>query len=135
MDVPKASLAVADVAPEPEAAVVVLGSIGTRQGAREPRRRTMPSTATPLVCVAEAGPGGAGLSRDRTQHGPRCGVVAPALLPQQAGDRPKTARRAASPGARLRRAGALPPIANPAGAAASAPPPHRRPSTGPSGPA
>ena len=47
-------------------------------------------------------------------QGDVCWVVAPSLRPQQAGDRVKTARRAARPLARLRRAGALPPVDVPA---------------------
>jgi transposase len=93
MDVPNASIAVADVAPDHGADVVLLGSIGTRQCAIEQLIRERQSTAPPLVFVEEAGPCGDWLYRDLTTKGHRCRVVAPSLLPQKAGDRVNTDRR------------------------------------------
>jgi transposase len=55
-------------------------------------------------------PWGAWLSRDLSQHGHACGVVAPSLRPQTAGDRVTTARRDTVHLARLRRSGDLTPV-------------------------
>jgi hypothetical protein len=63
MDVPKETLAVASVAPEPGADVTSRGTIGTRHGASDPRIRTRPSKAQPLLFLDEAGPCGSWLSR------------------------------------------------------------------------
>jgi transposase len=68
----KDSMAVADVAQEHGAEVTSLGSMGTRQGAVEPLIRNMPSKATPLLFVYEAGPCGDWLSRDLTTKGHDC---------------------------------------------------------------
>jgi transposase len=106
----KESLAVADVATEPDAAVI---SRGTRQADSAQRLRKRPSQAYHWLCVAAAGPGGSWRSRSLTKKNLRCGVVAPAWLPKQAGDRLHTARRNALPLARLRRAGDVPPVAVP----------------------
>jgi transposase len=114
LDVHQASIAVAYAPEERAAEVVFLGPIGTRQCDIDTRVRQRTSTATPLVCVYEAGPCGYWLDRDRTKTHLRCGVVAPARVPKQAGDRVKTARRDAIPLARLRRSGALTPVDVPA---------------------
>src|SRR5262245_49037169 len=53
-----ATMAVASGAQAHGAAVPALGPLGTRQGARDHLRRTMPSQATHLRVVSEAGPGG-----------------------------------------------------------------------------
>jgi transposase len=102
-------MAVADVAPEPGAAVTSCGPIGTQQGDSDPLIRQMPSTATHRICVEAAGPCGDWRSRDLTPKGHGCWVVAPSLLPTQAGDRGTTDRRDAIPRARLLRSGDVPP--------------------------
>jgi len=61
MDVHKESIAVAYVAKDPAAAVISLGTFGTRQGAIDTLLRKRPSQATHLVFVYEAGPGGSWL--------------------------------------------------------------------------
>jgi transposase len=63
MDVHKDSIAVADVAQEHGAEVTYLGPIGTRQGNIDQLIRRMPSKATHLLCVYEAGPCGSWLYR------------------------------------------------------------------------
>jgi transposase len=101
---------VASGATEHDAEVISLGTMGTRQAASDQRMRTMPSKANQLVLVYDAGPCGSWLSRYLTQTGPGCWVVAPSLLPNKAGDRVQTARRAARQRARLRRSGDLSPV-------------------------
>ena len=115
MDVPKESMAVAYGSNDHDAAVVYLGTLGTRPCASDQLVRQRPSTAKPVVCVYEAGPCGSRLSRDLTNNGEACWVVAPALLPKQAGDRVHTDRRDAVPLARLLRSGALTPVSVPTG--------------------
>ena len=63
LDVHKASMAVAAVAQDPGAAVLSLGTIGTRQGDLAQRSRTMPAQAKHVLFVYDAGPCGYGLSR------------------------------------------------------------------------
>jgi transposase len=58
MDVHQDTIAVAYVAHEHGAAVTFLGTIGTRQGDLDHLVRQMPSKATQLICVYEAGPCG-----------------------------------------------------------------------------
>jgi transposase len=60
-----------------------------------------------LRCCYEAGPCGFALYRQLTELRIHCVVVAPALIPQRAGDRVKTDRRDATKLARLYRAGEL----------------------------
>jgi transposase len=110
MDVHKDSMAVADVAPDHGAEVTDLGTIGTRQCDSDHLTRTLPAKATPLVFVSEAGPCGDWLSRYLTNKGHRGWVVAPALMPKQAGDRVNTDRRDAVQRARLMRSGDLTPV-------------------------
>jgi transposase len=110
MDVPKDSIAVADVAQEHGAEVTSLGTIGTRQADIDQLVRRRQSTAKHLVFVYEAGLGGYWLSRDLTKKGHRGWVVAPALIPQKAGDRVKTDRRDAVQLTRLMRSGDLTPV-------------------------
>lgn len=110
MDVPKDSMAVAYIAKDHDAEVVYLGTIGTRHGDLDTRIRNMPSKATHLVFISEAGPCGYWLDRDLTKKGSGCWVVAPSLIPNKAGDRVKTDRREAVQRARLRRAGDLTPV-------------------------
>jgi transposase len=114
LDVPNESMAVASVATEPEADVIDRGTIGTRHADSAPLVRPLQAKAQPLVIGDEAGPCGSWLSRDLTNNGQGCWVVAPALLPTQAGDRVNTDRRDAGPLARLLRSGALTPVAVPA---------------------
>jgi transposase len=116
-DVHHASMAGADIAEAHGAAVPALGTLGTRQGDMDHRIRTRPAHAQPLVVGDEAGPWGCWLDRDLTHKGPVCWVVAPALMPQQAGDRIHTDRRDAVPLARLLRSGDRTPVAVPTGEA------------------
>ena len=62
-DVHKDSIAVAYVAQDHGAEVTSLGSIGTRQGDSDQRVRKMPSKATHLLFLYEAGPCGYWLYR------------------------------------------------------------------------
>src|SRR2546430_4599843 len=101
MDVHKDSIAVAYVAQEHGAEVTYLGTIGTRQGDIDQLIRRMPSKATHLICVYEAGPCGYWLYRYLTKKGYDCWVVAPSLIPKKPGDRAKTDRRDAVLLARL----------------------------------
>jgi transposase len=107
MDVHKETIAVAYVAQEHGAEVTSLGTIGTRQCDIDQLVRKRQSKATHLIFVYEAGPCGYWLSRSLTKKGYDCWGVAPALLPQKAGDRVKTDRRDAMPLARLARSGDL----------------------------
>jgi transposase len=116
MDVHNDSMAVADVAPEHGAEVTSLGTIGTRQGDSDQRIRRMPSKATHLLCVDEAGPCGDWRSRDLTTKGDDGWGVAPSLIPKQPGDRVTTDRRDAVPLARLARSGDLTAVEVPTGA-------------------
>jgi transposase len=109
VEVHQASIAVAYVAQDHGAAVVSRGTIGTRPCDLDQVMRPLPSQATPLVLVSEAGPCGYGLYGYLTKRGHDCWVVAPAWMPKKAGDRGTTDRRAARPLARLLRAGDLPP--------------------------
>jgi hypothetical protein len=58
MEVHKASIAVAYVAKDPDAAGIALGTFGTRPGAIAPRVRKLQAKAKPLVFVYAAGPCG-----------------------------------------------------------------------------
>jgi transposase len=107
MDVHKDSIAVAYVVQEHGAEVTFLGSIGTRQGDIDKLIRKMPSKATHLIFVYEAGPCGYWLYRYLTKKGYDCWVVAPSLIPKKPGDRVKTDRRDAVQLARLARSGDL----------------------------
>ena len=69
--------------------------------------RQMPSQATHLIFVYEAGPWRLLALPFFLPKGYDCGVVAPSLIPQKPGDRVKTDRRDAVPLARLARAGDL----------------------------
>lgn len=110
MDVPKDSIAVADVAPDHGAEVASLGTIGPRQSDIDHLARKRPSKAKHLVFVDEAGPCGDWRYRYLTQTGYHCWVVAPSLMPQKSGDRVTTDRRDAVPLARLMRSGDLPSV-------------------------
>jgi transposase len=115
MAVPKESMAGAYVATADHAEVIARGNSGTRHGDIAPLLRKMPSHSTPRVFVSAAGPCGDWLYRALTQKGQVCGVVAPALLPKQPGERGNTTRRDALPLARLRRSGARTPGSVPQG--------------------
>ncbi len=107
LDVHKDSIAVAYVAKDHDAEVISLSTIGTRQCDIDQLVRQLPSKATPLVFVYEAGPCGDWLYRDLPKKGQVCWVVAPSLIPQRAGDRVNTDRRDAVQLARLMRSGDL----------------------------
>ena len=107
MDVHKESIAVAYVPQDHGAEVTYLGSLGTRQCDIDQMIRTMPSKATHLLFVSEAGPCGSWLSRSLTKKGYDCWVVAPSLIPTKPGDRVTTDRRDAVQLARLARSGDL----------------------------
>ena len=114
MDVHKESITGAYVAKDHAAAVVSLGTFGTRPCDIDQRRRKLHAQATPLVFVSEAGPGGSWRSRYLLPRGSVCWGVAPALRPPKAGDRVHTDRRDALPLARRMRSGDLTPVAVPA---------------------
>jgi transposase len=114
LDVHKESIAVAYVAQAHDAEVIYLGPLGTRQADIDQLVRKRHSNANHLLFVYEAGPCGDWLSRDLTKPGHRCWGVAPARIPQQAGDRVNTDRRDAGPLARLMRSGELTPVDVPA---------------------
>ena len=107
MDVHQETIAVAYVAQDQGAEVTYLGTMGTRQCDLDQLVRKMPSQATHLVFVYEAGPCGSWLSRYLRTKGYDCWVVAPSLIPQKAGDRVQTDRRDAVQLARLARSGDL----------------------------
>jgi transposase len=109
LDVHKATSAVASVSEEREAEVVFLGTIGTRQGDLDKGIRKLQSKGKPLPLGYAAGPCGDWLSRYLTKKDLKWWVVAPAQIPQQAGDRVKTERRAAVQLARRLRSGDLTP--------------------------
>jgi hypothetical protein len=113
MDVHQATIAVAYVAQAHGADVPSRGTLGTRQWDIEPRIRTMPSQAQPLLFVYAAGPCGSGLYRSLTKKADAYGGVAPSLMPTQAGERVHTDRRDAVPRARLARSGARPAVYGP----------------------
>lgn len=83
MDVHKETSAVAYSAQDHGAEVTSLGTIGTRQGDIDQLMRTMPSKATHVIFLYDAGPCGSWLSRYLTPKGSDCWVVAPALMPQK----------------------------------------------------
>jgi transposase len=107
MDVHKETIAVAYIAQDHGAEVTSLGTNGTRQCDIDQLIRKMPSKATHLIFIYEAGPCGYWLYRYLTKKGYDCWVVAPSLIPQKAGDRVKTDRRDAVQLARLARSGDL----------------------------
>jgi transposase len=110
MEVHKDASAGASVAQEPGAAVASLGTIGPRQCALEQRIRKRQSTAPHRIFISAAGPCGSWLYRYLRHKGAAGWVVAPSLLPKQAGDRVKTDRRDAGQLARLARSGDLTPV-------------------------
>src|SRR5713101_10109486 len=109
-DVHKESIAGAYGSEEREAEVVFLGTIGTRQGDIDKLSRKLQAQGKTLHFVYEAGPCGYWLYRYLTKQKLKCWVVAPSSIPKKAGDRVKTARRAAVQLARLLRSGDLTPV-------------------------
>src|SRR5262245_23074869 len=109
LDVHKETIAVAYVAEEREAAVLSLGTIGTRQCDIDKLIRKLQSKGKPLHFVYEAGPCGYWLYRYLTKKNLKCWMVAPSQIPKKAGDRVKTDRRDAVQLARLLRSGDLTP--------------------------
>ena len=107
LDVHKETIAAAHGAQDHGAEVPYLGAMGTRQCDLDQLVRKMPSKAKNLGFVYDAGPCGSWLSRDLSQKGYDCWVVAPSLIPQKAGDRVKPDRRDAGQLARLARSGDL----------------------------
>jgi transposase len=114
MDVHQDSIAVAYVAQDYGAAVVSLGTIGTRQCDIDKLIRRLQSKSQQLVCVYEAGPCGYWLYRYLKKQGYVCWIVAPSFIPKKAGDRVQTDRRDAMQLARLMRSGDLTPVYVPA---------------------
>jgi transposase len=110
LDVHKESIAVAYAPDERGAEVVSVGAIGTRQYDIDKLIRKLQAKGATLVFVYEAGPCGYWLYRYLTWKGLTCQVVAPSLIPRQAGNRVKTDRRDAMTLARLMRSGDLSPI-------------------------
>jgi len=98
------------VAHDHGAEVVSRGAVGTRPCDRDTRIRQRQATSPHHVCVDAAGPCGDGRWRDLTHTGQVGRVVAPSLMPTNAGDRVTTDRRDAGPWARLMRAGDLTPV-------------------------
>jgi len=93
LDVHKESLAVTYVAQDYSAEVTYLGALDTHQCDIDQLVRKMPSKAPHLLFVYEAGPWGYWLSRYLKHKGDDGWVVAPSLLPKQAGERVQTNRR------------------------------------------
>src|SRR5215510_8448946 len=114
LDVHKESIAVAYVAQDHGAAVISLGTIGTRQCDIDKLIRRRQSKSTQLVFVYEAGPCGYWLYRYLLKKGYVCWGVAPSLIPNKAGNRVQTDRRDARQLARLMRSGDLTPVYVPA---------------------
>jgi transposase len=114
LDVHTDTIAVAYAPEERGAEVVFLGTFGTRQRDIDKLVRQLSSKAKQLVFVYEAGPCGYWLYRYLTKKKLSGWVVAPSLVPKQAGDRVTTDRREASQVARLRRSGDLTPVDGPA---------------------
>ena len=94
LDVHKDTIAVAYAAEDRGAELVSLGMIGTRQCDIDKLVRNLQAKGAALVFAYEAGPCGYWVYRYLTRRGLSCAVVAPSLIPRQAGDRVKTDRRA-----------------------------------------
>lgn len=107
LDVHKDTMAVAYAADDRGADVVAWGTSGTRQCDVDTLIRKLQAKGGRLVFVYEAGPGGYWLYRYLSRKGLTCHVVAPSLVPRNAGDRVKTDRRDAATLARLMRSGDL----------------------------
>jgi len=106
LDVHKETIAVAVALPG-RTEVVYRGEIkNTRTSVRRLIKTLSPDGEVVNFCY-EAGPCGYGLYREIIETGHRCEVVAPSLIPRQAGDRVKTDRRDAIKLAKLHRSGDL----------------------------
>jgi transposase len=105
LDVHKSSIAIA-VADDDGSAPAVVATVPNDTGLLLKKLRKLGSSDT-LRCCYEAGPTGYGLSRALHAAGLWCIVVAPSLVPKQAGDRVKTDRRDAIKLARFLRSGDL----------------------------
>jgi transposase len=114
LDVHTEAIAVAYAREERDAEGVFRGTIGTRQCDIDTLVRPLTSKAKPLVFVYEAGPCGHWRYRYLTEKHLICWVVAPSLVPKNAGDRVKPDRREATQRARLMRSGEPTPVSVPA---------------------
>ena len=92
MDVHKETIAVAYVGEERGAAVLSLGTSGTRQCDIDKLIGKLQSKGKTWPFVYEAGPCGYWRYRYLTKKALKCWVVAPSQIPQKAGDRLKTER-------------------------------------------
>lgn len=108
LDVSKEKIAVA-VADEGRSKPRYIGMIPNTGRALEKQLHTLGALDQLQVCY-EAGPTGYDIYRLLTNLGVACAVIAPSLIPQQAGNRVKTDRRDAEKLAGLYRAGELTPI-------------------------
>lgn len=106
LDVHKETIAVAVAWPGREEPVYRGELRNERQAVLKLIGRMSPHGEVVSFCY-EAGPCGYGLYRTMVETGHACAVVAPALIPRQAGERVKTDRRDALSLARLPRAGEL----------------------------
>lgn len=110
LEVRKDSIAVAYAREARDTEVIFMRRIGTGQCDLDKLIRTLSSKAKELVFVYEAGPCGYWLYRYLTKKHLHCWVVAPSLVPKNAGDRVKNDRRDAIQLARLLRSGDLTPV-------------------------
>jgi len=105
LDVHKESIVIG-VAEEGGGEPSVVASIGHEMKGLFKQLRRLGDQAELRVCY-EAGPTGFGLARNLRQEGIDCRVIAPSLVPKQAGDRVKTDRRDAMKLARFLRSNDL----------------------------
>lgn len=105
LDVHKESIAIA-VADSGGSVAEVVATIPNDSRLLVKRLQKLGPPSSLRVCY-EAGPTGFGLSRTLSEVGIACDVVAPSLVPKQAGDRVKTDRRDAMKLARFHRSGDL----------------------------
>lgn len=104
LDVRKQTIAVS-VAKANSSKVRHQGEIANTPEAVEKLVRQLRKGSDALSFCDEAGPCGYGLHRQLTEPGWECQVVAPSLIPRQAGDRVKTDQRGGLMLARLHRGG------------------------------
>src|ERR1700747_462294 len=107
LDVHKDSIVVAVAVGGLRGEVREYGRIANAPTALDRLLRKLGGDGMTLRFCYEAGPCGYGIQTPLSAHGHRCVVVAPSLIPKQAGDRVKTDRRDAASLARLHRAGEL----------------------------
>ena len=108
LDVHKETIVVG-VAEEGRSTPEVLATIPNTKVALDKALKRLGAKAH-LRCCYEAGPTGYGIYRDLKASGITCVVVAPALVPEQKGNRVKTDRRDAAKLARFLRSGDLTPV-------------------------